>query len=76
MPQSDKTLGTVYLILSISLLLYLFLVLMLMPILPIDNVFELSPVIISPDIILIICGLFGFVFMGSLSIFTLVVLYK
>lgn len=74
MVLSDKNIALIKLGFSIMLLLYLFFLLMVLPILPIENaIFE---IITPPSYILLFCGLFGLIFIGSLSIFTLAVMWK
>lgn len=74
MPLSDHFLATLELGLSVGTLLYLFFHLMLSPILPIkENIFETYT---PRHIILLGSGIFGLIFIGSLSIFTIIILHK
>lgn len=71
---SDHFLGMLELGISVGTLLYLFFLLILLPILPVkENIFEIYTL---PQLILLGSGIFGLVFIGSLSLFTLIVLHK
>lgn len=71
---SDRQLGTVQLFLGCFILAYLFFVLMIVPILPVDitMIIKWTP----PSCILLLSGIFGMLFIGCLSLFTLVVMWK
>lgn len=69
MSLSDKTSGTIQIVLSLVILIYLFILLIILPILPIEE--SLMENYTPPNVILNICGLFGLVFIGSLGSFTI-----
>lgn len=74
MAISDRTLGYIQLTFGCGMLLYLFFHLIIWPILPVDHnpLEKYTPT----TMILSICGIFGFIFIGFLSLFTIIVIYK
>lgn len=74
MPLSDRNLGILGLCLSCSVLGFLFLRLLIIPILPLDEDNPLN--LDTPITILLGCGFFGLFFIGSLSGYTLLKLYR
>lgn len=74
MNLSDKAYGTVKLILSFVILTYLFILLIILPILPIEENYieKYTP----PNVILLVCGIFGLIFIGSLGILTMYTIIK
>lgn len=74
MMLSDRHLGTVQLFLGCFTLAYLFFILMIVPILPVDITMFIKWT--PPSYLLLLCGIFGMVFIGCLSLFTLIVMWK
>lgn len=74
MALSDSAWGYIQLTLGSAMLLCMFFQLIIWPILPVDH----NPLdeYIPTTVILSICGIFGLLFIGSLSIFTLIVMHK
>lgn len=71
---SDRHLGTVQLFLGCFTLVYLFFILMIVPILPVDITMFIKWT--PPSCLLLFSGIFGMIFIGCLSLFTLVVMWK
>lgn len=71
---SDRSIGTIGLLVSCCTLAYLFFHLMIVPVLPLadDNPLKLSP----PTVVLGICGLFSFSVIGTLIMYTFYFMYK
>lgn len=74
--MQDRTLGIFGLSFSVALLGGLFLKLIVLPNVPIGEEQESNLSTSITLVILAVCGLFGFVFVGFLVIFTAVVVYK
>lgn len=69
----DKLSGLIKLIICIGCLLSLFIIVIILPLLPVNGILINY---IPAKIILLVCGVFGLIFIGSLSMFTLFILYK
>lgn len=74
MAISDHTQGIIQLTFGSIFLLYMFFHLLIWPILPVEH--DPLEEYIPTTVILLVCGIFGLVFIGSLSIFTIIVMKK
>lgn len=74
MSVSNKTYSVGMLALSVIAIFYMFFMLIIIPILPLDEDNILSSISQTP--ILILSGICGLIFCGSLSVFTIFVMMK